>query len=424
MCALLLWHGPGADRAPVNGLSNQVDIRNGFDMETKKLRVGILGCGKVSNFHLEGWKAWRDEVEVSALCDINPGQIDTTREKWADLCGGAAGYQDYREMLAKEPLDIVSVLTHGDLHYELTQACMQAGKHVFMEKPVGYSPEEARKFKFLACRFPAQKVAIGYSMRYYREFMDLRALIKAGTLGRIITGEISYSHPHAMPEDALPAPVEPATGIKAGDLAYLAQQSDIAGGDTTLRLTETKTNPFADSGGNYIGSSELTASTHPWDMARFLFGEVNEVFSVHSERVVGGTGIQMGILWMSSGALVHVLAGRTRIPKVGGNQHQLAQVHGTRGSAWLMRDLYEPFARHAYYRTDGEIQEAPRTTELPNSSHGVIIRTRNFLDAIAGNAELICSMEDGALTTDLLHALYLSERTQTRVAVLPAHKTG
>ena len=393
-------------------------------MEKKKYRVGILGCGSVANFHLEGWKNWRDEVEVVALCDINPKQIDDKREKWSDLCAGAAGYLDYRDMLAKEPLDIVSVLTQGDLHYQLTLACLAAGKHVLMEKPVGYSIEEARKFKYLAYEFPQQKVAVAYSMRYYREFMDLQALIKSGALGRIISGEISYSHPHAMPEDEVPEAEEMTQEKKAGDLAYLSQQSDIAGGDTTLRHAGKKKNPYADNGGNYIGSSELTHSTHPWDMARFLLGEVDEVFSTNAEKVVGGTGIQMGMLWMASGAVVHVLAGQTRIPKVGGNQHQLVQVHGTRGSAWLMRDMYEPYDRHAYYRTDGEIQEAPRTTDLPNSSHGTIIRTRNLLDAIEGKAGLICSMEDGALTTDLLHAVYLSERMQTRVAVLPAQKTG
>ncbi len=393
-------------------------------MQKKKYRVGILGCGNVSNFHLEGWKAWREDVEVVALCDINPQQIANKREKWADLCGGATGYLDYREMLAKEELDIVSVLTQGDLHYELTLACLSAGKHVFMEKPVGYSLEEARKFKFLAYQFPAQKVAVAFTLRYYREFMDLRAVIKAGTLGKIISGEISYSHPHAMPDEKITETEQAEQEKKQKTLTYLSHQSDIAGGDTTLRRGEKVKNPFADNGGNYIESSQLTHATHPWDMARFLLGEVQEVFCTNVRTVVGGMAVQMGILWMSSGAVVHVLAGQTCIPKIGGNQHQFAQVHGTRGSAWLMRDLHAPFDRHAYYRTDGDIQEAPRTSELPNSSHGAIIRTRNFLDAIEGKAELICSMEDGALTTDLLHAIYLSERMQTRIAVLPAHKTG
>lgn len=392
-------------------------------MPDKRLRVAILGCGGVANFHLEGWKAFRDEVEIAALCDINPGQIARLKAKWGELCATAAEYCDYRDMLNKEPLDIVSVLTQGDLHYELTAACLARGAHVFMEKPVGYSLEEARRFKYLAQSHPGLKVAVAYSLRYYREFMDLRALIEAGTLGRILTGEISYSHPRAMEEDTLAGGEAPGAG-SVEDLAYLQQQSDIAGGDTTLARRRRRRKHYADSGGNYIGSSTLTHATHPWDMARFLFGEAREVFCANMDCERDEAGIQMGMLWMRSGALVHVLAGVTRIPAVGGNQHQFVQVHGTRGSAWLMRDLYKPYERHALYRTDDEIREAPRTSDLPNSSHGVIIRTRNLLDAIAGKASLICSMEDGARTTDLLHALYLSERTQARVAVLPASKTG
>ncbi len=393
-------------------------------MQKKRHRVAILGCGSVASFHIEGWKSCSDEIEITALCDINPEQIAKLKQKWGAICGNAAEYTDYREMLAREKLDIVSILTQGDLHYELTAACLAAKTHIFMEKPVGYSLQEARRFKYLAHEYPDLKVGIAYSMRYHRPFMDLKALIEAGTLGRILTGEISYSHPHQM-SDAPVAKKEADADDGAPDLSYLKQQSDIAGGDTTLAGRSQKRNPYTDHGNNYIESSTLTHSTHPWDMARFLFGEPREAFSTNALCMrEDAAGIQMGILWMRSGALVHVLAGITNVPKVGGNQHQFVQVHGTLGSAWLMRDMYEPYERHAWYRTDGEIQEAPRTTDLPESSHGVVIRTRNFLDAIAGKTELICSMADGARTTDLLHALYLSEHTQTRVAVLPAAKTG
>lgn len=393
-------------------------------MQKKRYRVAILGCGSVASFHLEGWKSCADQVDIIALCDINRDQIVKLKQKWGALCAHATEYTDYRELLVREKPDMVSILTQGDLHYELTAAALAAGAHIFMEKPVGYSLEEARCFKYLAHKYPHLKVGIAYSMRYHRPFMDLKALIEAGTLGSILTGEISYSHPHSMPGEQ-DAGKKPGDGEEAKDLSYLKQQSDIAGGDTTLAKTARERNPYTDHGENYIESSTLTHATHPWDMARFLFGEAREVFSTNAQCLrEDAAGIQMGMLWMRSGALVHVLAGITRIPKVGGNQHQFVQVHGTRGSAWLVRDMYEPYERHAWYRTDGEIQEAPRTTDLPESSHGVIIRTRNFLDAVEGNAELICSMEDGARTTDLLHALYLSERLQTRVAVLPASKTG
>ncbi len=380
-------------------------------------RIGIIGCGGVARFHTQGWRAWKDDCRMTALCDINPAQIRRLKQEFPEFNGQAEEYTDYREMLAQAPLDIVCVCSHSDKHLEHVSACLEAGKHVLMEKPVGYNLEEARRFLHLANRHTESKASVAYSLRYLNAYIDLRALIRGGALGEIITGEVSYSHPHFG---------EKPKAAAAG--ASLSRQSDLAGGDTTVDTGLTRKNPYEDRGGNYISSSQLTHSTHPWDMARYLFGEASHAFSTESDKVAamadGRQGIQMGLLWMRSGALVHVLAGATRIPRVGGNQHQFVQVHGTRGSAWLMRDLHEPYHYHAHYRTDGEIQTAPAITNLPDSSHGVIVRSRNLMDAIENKAGLICSMEDGAHTTELLHALWLSERTGVKTAVLPARVTG
>jgi predicted dehydrogenase len=377
-------------------------------------RIGIIGCGGVSKFHTEGWQAWKNDCRMAALCDINPDQIKRLKKAFPAFTGEAAEYIDYRDMLARADLDIVCVCSFSDRHLEHTAACLAAGKHVLMEKPVGYSLEEARQFRALAAQHPDQKVAVAYSLRYRIAFMDMRQLVQSGVLGDILTAEISYSHPHY------------GTKLKAGDeTAYLKQHSDIAGGDTTVAVGHSRNSPYADRGGNYIASSQLTHATHPWDMARYLFGEAEYAFCTESMPALAeGSGIQMGMLWMRSGALVHVLAGSTRIPQVGGNQHQFVQVHGKLGSAWVMRDLFAPYTYHAYYRTDGEIQVAPPSTALPDSSHGVVIRSRNLMDAIEGKAGLICSMDDGALTTELLHALWLSEHMQVKTTVLPGRVTG
>lgn len=382
-----------------------------------KYRIGIIGCGSVSKMHVKGWLAWPEQAEVTALCDINPSQIARLKSDFPDALGGAAEFTDYREMVATGPVDIVCICSFSDKHLEHAEACLAAGKHIFTEKPVGYGLEEARRFKHLTARYPDCLGGVAYSMRYNKAFMDMRALLRSGVLGEVITGEISYSHPHFGRRTA----VQDTTG-------YLKQHSDIAGGDTTVEHRTSRRKPYEDSGGNYIASSQLTHSTHPWDMARYLFGEVREVFCVNTPKLIelepGSSGAQMGVLWLWSGALCHVLAGVMSIPKIGGNQHQFVQVHGTLGSAWLMRDLYEPHDYHTYYRTDGEIQTAPAVTDLPSSSHGIIIRSKNLLDAIEGKAELICSLEDGARTTELLYALWLSERTQTKMAVLPGGTTG
>ena len=369
----------------------------------KKYRVGILGCGRVSRFsHLDGWKRWQDRVEITALCDLLPSQMAETKKEQPEFCGKALEFTDYRKMLAEAPLDIVSVCSYGDKHLEHTAAVMDSGRHAFMEKPAGYSLEEARRFRYLVHKHPTLKAAVAYGMRYHSASQAFRALLRSGKLGQILTGEVSYSHP-----------------VFGEGHAHTNASLEDAGGHLGQRK-KLGSEMLTDKAGNYIASSELTRSTHPWDFARYLFGDAEACFSTNG---LNGD-IQMGLLWMKGGALVSVLAGATAIPKIGGNQHQLCQVHGTLGSAWLTRDMYEPYVRHALYRLDGEIQVAPPVTDLEDTSHAGLARSKNFLDAIEGKAELICSLEDAAKTTELLHALWLSERTQSRVPVLPAIHTG
>jgi len=134
----------------------------------------------------------------------------------------------------------------------------------------------------------------------------------------------------------------------------------------------------------------------------------------------------MGILWMKSGTLVHVLAGGIVASKYGSNQHEMVVAHGSKGTAWLNRDKNsgQKVVETCTYRTNGPIKSAPSVTKGKEATHGAIIRTGNLLDAIEGKAELICSMADGAKTSELLHGIWLSETRQIKVPVMSADKTG
>jgi len=358
----------------------------------RKYRVGILGCGNTSRLFLTGWGAWPRRAEVAALCDVATEQIKDKQNRYPEICRRAQTYTDYREMLDSADLDIVCVCSYSDKHLEHTEACLDAGKHVFMEKPVGYNLEEARRFKYLAYKYPHLKVAVAYSLRYMKAWMDMKALIASGKLGQVLTAEIAYCHAHQ--------PRRPSRH---------------------RRLPRRRPYGLIDAGGNYIASSELTHATHPWDMARYLFGEVREVFVGKGDR--GGT---MGILWMRSGALVHVLAGSIVASRYGSNQHEMVVAHGQKGTGWLNRDKNsgDQIVETCTYRTTGPIRTAPAVCKLKEATHGTVIRTKNLLDAIEGKAELICSMEDGAKTTELLHAVWLSETRQIKVPVFSGDKTG
>lgn len=368
-------------------------------MRKSKYRVGIIGCGGTSRLFLQGWAAWPKLAEVAAVCDINPAQMRRRQEEFPAICGKAKKFLDYRKMLDEAALDIVCVCSFSDKHLEHAGAAMAAGKHVFVEKPVGYDLEEARRFQHLAFKHADVKVAAAYSLRYYKAFMDLKAVIDSGTLGRISSAEISYSH--GFSRDG-----------RGVDEAGQGEQAP------ARRAGSRGRHPFEDRGGNYIRSSELAHSTHPWDLARYFLGEAKDVFCT-SHR-----GVEMGMLWMESGSLAHVMAGNVRSARVGYMQQQIVQVHGSLGSAWLTRETRAPYRWQAHYKTDGDICQAPSVSELPESTHGTVLRTRNLLDAIEGKAELICSLLDGTRTTELLHALWLSQRMQVKVPVLPANHSG
>ncbi len=104
------------------------------------LRLGIIGCGKVTTmFHLKAIEEV-DVVEVTAVADPNEKRMEDVRRK-----GGAPrGYLDYRELLSDQDVDAVAVNTPPRFHEAMTLDAVRAGKHVLCEKPLARSVEGCR----------------------------------------------------------------------------------------------------------------------------------------------------------------------------------------------------------------------------------------------------------------------------------------
>ena len=79
---------------------------------------------------------------------------------------------DYRQMLERDDIDIVSVCTIHSSHYEQTAASLEAGKHVMVEKPLCTSLEQARRLKALTEK-SGRKTAVGFVVRWYSGHPDL-----------------------------------------------------------------------------------------------------------------------------------------------------------------------------------------------------------------------------------------------------------
>ena len=130
-------------------------------MANGKVRLGIIGAGGIANgVHLPSLRAI-EAVELVAVCDLIPERAAKAAEKFAI----PRQYVVYQEMLQKESLDAVYVLTEPDRLFRPTVACLQAGKHVFMEKPPGITLFQAENL-LLAARKAERILMVGFNRRY------------------------------------------------------------------------------------------------------------------------------------------------------------------------------------------------------------------------------------------------------------------
>ena len=161
-----------------------------------KVRIGIIGCGGIANNkHMPALHRLPD-VELVAFCNI----IVERAEKAAKEYGieGAKVYEDYKELLKDETIDVVHVLTPNREHSFITVDALEAGKHVMCEKPMAINTEEAQKMLDAAKR-TGKKLTIGYQNRYRPDSWYLKRACDNGDLG-----EIYYAKAHAIRRRAVP----------------------------------------------------------------------------------------------------------------------------------------------------------------------------------------------------------------------------
>ncbi len=106
-----------------------------------KVRTAILGYGRNgSSMHAGAIEHNADVFEMAVVCDIDPGRRKEAAERF-----GCEVYSDYHEMLAKEQLDLVCIITRSDQHCAMTCDCLAAGVNVLVTKPWAVDAAEAQR---------------------------------------------------------------------------------------------------------------------------------------------------------------------------------------------------------------------------------------------------------------------------------------
>lgn len=117
-----------------------------------KLKLALIGCGRISDNHLKAVLNNHQDIEVVAICDIlehkasleKLGYRIYARDRDVIISPERIKvYSDYKEMLRKEDIDICSICTESGYHVEIALYCLNHGKHVIVEKPMAMSISDA-----------------------------------------------------------------------------------------------------------------------------------------------------------------------------------------------------------------------------------------------------------------------------------------
>ncbi|MBT2722134.1 Gfo/Idh/MocA family protein [Bacillus sp. ISL-46] len=163
---------------------------------SKKLKVGIIGCGGIAKGkHLPSLYKLQ-QVEMVAFCDVIESKAQEASAKYGTE--GAKVFADYKELLKDPAIDVVHVCTPNESHAEITVASLEADKHVMCEKPMAKTTEEARQMVEAAKR-TGKKLTIGYQNRFRSDSQYLHQVCRRGDLG-----EVYYAKAHAIRRRAVP----------------------------------------------------------------------------------------------------------------------------------------------------------------------------------------------------------------------------
>jgi len=159
----------------------------------REIRVGFIGTGSIARYQASILANVAD-VEIVAGADVSEASLAAFKEG----VPGARTFADYREMLAMDGLDAVSVCTPNYLHREPTIAALRAGKDVMVEKPMAMNAAEAQEMVETA-RQEARKLTIGFQWRLSPEAQALKRYLDAGEIGRPLFARVQALRRRGIP---------------------------------------------------------------------------------------------------------------------------------------------------------------------------------------------------------------------------------
>lgn len=309
----------------------------------KKTKLGIIGAGRIGKMHAENLVVL-PQVSVKAISDLF---IDGL-EEWATAIGIETVTTDYQVILDDKEIDAVLVCSPTSTHLQVIKDAAQAGKHIFCEKPISFSPEESEEV-LKVVEENGVKFQVGFNRRFDANFKKVHDTVKNGVIGDTQIVKITS-------RDPAPPPAE-----------YIAN-----------------------SGGMF-----MDMTIHDFDIARYVTGsDVTEVYVQGASLVdpvfeeYGDVDTAIISLKFANGAIGVIDNSRKAVY----GYDQRVEVFGSKGSVSI-GNVHPTTAEIS--TVDGVQKDNPQYFFLERYKDAYITELTCFIDSVANDAPLVCSGNDG-----------------------------
>ncbi len=146
----------------------------------KKVKVGIVGLGRLGKKHAENLAFRIPNAELAAVCSVVQEEVEQAQREW----GIKNIYVNYDEMLQNKELDAIFIASPSGFHCEQIKKALDAGFHVFSEKPLGLYLEEAKEVEELVKKHEDKVFMLGFMRRYDKSYAYAKKKIQDGAIGK------------------------------------------------------------------------------------------------------------------------------------------------------------------------------------------------------------------------------------------------
>lgn len=310
----------------------------------KKLRIGVIGAGRIGKLHSNNLVSRVPNAELVAISDV----YEPAAKDLAEKLNVPNYYNDYHKILEDPTIDAVFICSSTDTHSPISIEAAKAGKHIFCEKPIDHDLDKI-KAVLEEVKKAGVKYQVGFNRRFDRNFKHVHEVVKNGGIGDVQIVKVTSRDPEAPP------------------LSYVKV-----------------------SGGIFV---DMTI--HDFDMVRYLSGsEVEEVSAVGACLVnpeigqAGDVDTCIITLKFANGALGVIDNSRQAVY----GYDQRIEVFGSKGC--ITADNETP-NNTTYYTADGVMKEKPLWFFLERYNDAFIAEENSFVDACLNGTETAVGAFDG-----------------------------